>query len=118
MNNEVDNKLVCRFTGQKRQSNQKYLQKKAERYGTTINEIREHYVTKPALMDVQAKLKTNQVGEVLTELDVSGQTLEKILKFNGKSTKTLDNYKGAKVAADPADPFPTTEEPVLVEAAV
>lgn len=96
MSTNIDNKLVCRFTGQKRQSNQKYLQKKADRYGTTINEIREHYVTKPALMEVQAKLQSSKIGEVLTELDVSGQTLEKILKFNGKSTKTLDNYKGAK----------------------
>ena len=81
MSTNIDNKLVCRFTGQKRQSNQKYLQKKADRYGTTINEIREHYVTKPALMEVQAKLQSSKIGEVLTELDVSGQTLEKILKF-------------------------------------
>ena len=93
----MNNKLVCRFTGQKRQSNQKYLQKKADRYGTSVDEIREHYVSKPALMDVQEALKTRKVGEVLTQLDVSGATLEKVLKFNGKSTKALDDYKGSKV---------------------
>lgn len=94
---DKNNKLVCRFTGQKRQSNQKYLQKKADRYGTSVDEIREHYVSKPALMDVQEALKTRKVVEVLTQLDVTGATLENILKFNGKSTKTLDSYKGAKV---------------------
>ncbi len=98
----MNNKLVCRFTGQKRQSNQKYLQKKADRYGTSVDEIREHYVSKPALMDVQEALKTRKVGEVLNQLDVTGATLEKVLKFNGKSTKALDDYKGSK-AEQPAE---------------
>ena len=99
-----NNKLVCRFTGQERQSNQTYLSKKAEQNNTTVDDYKDHYVAKPALMEVQSALKTKKVVEVLSQLDVTGATLEKILKYNGKSTKSIDDYKKVRATTD--------EEPV------
>jgi hypothetical protein len=55
-------------------------------------------------MEVQNALKTKKVVDVLTQLDVTGATLEKILKFNGKSTKSIDDYKKVRATTD--------EEPV------
>jgi hypothetical protein len=100
---KTNNKLVCRFTGQERQSNQTYLSKKADQNGTTVDDYRAHYVAKPALLDVQDSLKTRKISEVLSQLDVSGATLEKILKYNGKSKKGLDDYKKVRYASESED---------------
>ena len=96
-----NNKLVCRFTGQERQSNQTYLSKKADQKNTKVDDYKDHYVAKPALMEVQSALKTKTVSDVLSQFDVTGATLEKILKYNGKSTKSIDDYK--KVRAQSAE---------------
>ena len=88
--------MVCRFTGQERQSNQNYLAKKADRYGISVNEYQTHYVSKPELLKLQDDLKHMTIATVLNDRQVDGQTLELILKVNGKSKKTLDDYKGSK----------------------
>jgi len=95
---KTNNKLVCRFTGQERQSNQTYLSKKADQNLTTVDDYRAHYVAKPELLKLQDELKEKKISQVMAERDLSGATLEKILKYNGKSKKTLDDYKGVRAA--------------------
>lgn len=102
-------KLVCQITGQSRQSSHKYIAKKADQYGVDSDEWRKFYVTKPALMQLQANLSTQTIGEYISNSPFDGPTLEKILKYNGKSTKTLDDFKGKK-----KETVEVTEEPVAV----
>lgn len=106
-------KLVCSVTGQERQSSHKYIAKKAEHHGVDSEEWRKYYVSKPALLELQAELKTKTISEFLENSPFTGQDIEKILKYNGKSKKTLDDYKAAKYVAKhntPAEPAETQEE--------
>ena len=106
-------KLVCSITGQERQSSHKYIAKKAEQYGIDSEEWRQFYVSKPALLELQAELKTKTISEFLENSPFTGAQVEKMLKYNGKSKKTLDDYKAAKYVAKyntPAEPAETTEE--------
>ena len=90
-------KLTCRVTGQARQSSHKYIAKKAEQYNTSSDEWQKYYVSKPALLSLQAELRENPVSDVLNKYEMDGSTLEKVLKYNGKSKKKLDDYKGKKL---------------------
>tara|TARA_B100001123_G_C14930093_1_gene875362 strand:+ start:418 stop:747 length:330 start_codon:yes stop_codon:yes gene_type:complete len=90
-------KLTCRVTGQTRQSSHKYIAKKAEQYNTSSDEWQKYYVSKPALLSLQAELRENPVSDVLNKYEMDGSTLEKVLKYNGKSKKKLDDYKGKKL---------------------
>ena len=106
-------KLVCSITGQERQSSHKYIAKKAEQHGVSSDEWCSYYVTKPALLELQAELREKTISEFLADSPFTGKDLEKILKFNGKSKKTLDDYKAAKYVAKyntPAEPAETQEE--------
>lgn len=90
-------KLTCRVTGQTRQSSHKYIAKKAEQYNTSSDEWQKYYVSKPALLSLQAELRENSVSDVLNKYELDGSTLESILSYNGKSKKRLNDYKGKKL---------------------
>lgn len=94
---KVKAKLKCRLSGNERQSSHKYIAKKAEQYNTSSDEWQKYYVSKPALLELQSNLREKSVREVLDQYELEGPVLEKILKFNGKSKKGLDDYKGKKL---------------------
>ena len=103
-------KLTCRISGKTRQSSHKYIAKKAEQYNTSSDEWQKYYVSKPALLSLQATLRANSVGDTLTEYQMDGSTLENVLKFNGKSKKKLDDYKGKKLTVTREVTEEVTEE--------
>ena len=112
-------KLTCLITAKTRQSNQFYIKKKADKAGTSPEEYQAHYVSKDALADLKESLIAKPIHMVKEQLGWDTITLVKALKYNGRGID-LDYYKlnnevGA-AADDPSDPFPTTEETVLVEA--
>jgi|LULG01.1.fsa_nt_gb hypothetical protein len=86
-------RLTCKLTGESRQSSHKYIAKKAEQNGTTSEDYVDHYVTKAAYGTLKRELSDKSVRVVLDGLGLNGQTVEKILKYNGKSKKTLDDFK-------------------------
>jgi hypothetical protein len=102
-------KLVCQITGQSRQSSHKYIAKKAEQYGVDSDTWRKNYVSKSALLQLTADLSTQTIGEYLSNSPYDGPALENILKYNGKSKKTLDDFKGKKKETPKV-----VEEPVAV----
>ena len=102
-------RLTCRLTGESRQSSHKYIAAKAERNNTTPEEFSQYYVTKQAYGNLKKELNTKPVKVVLNNMNTDGQTVEKILRYNGKSTKTLDDFKGKKKEV-------ATEAQTLVEA--
>jgi hypothetical protein len=102
-------KLTCCITGESRQSSHKYIAAKAERNNTTPEEFSQYYVTKQAYGNLKKELNTKPVKVVLNDMNADGQTVEKILRYNGKSTKTLDDFKGKKKEV-------ATEAQTLVEA--
>ena len=89
-------KLTCYLTGESRQSSHKYIAAKAERNNTTPEEFSQYYVTKQAYINLKKELNTKPIKVVLSDMNADGQTVEKILRYNGKSTKTLDDFKGKK----------------------
>ncbi len=91
-------KLTCKLTGEERQSSHKYIAKKAEQNNTSSEDYMSHYVTKSAYGNLKQELSSKPIKVVLSGLRLDGQTVEKILKYNGKSQKTLDDFKGKKVA--------------------
>ena len=104
-------RLTCKLTGESRQSSHKYISKKAEVNGTDADDYTNHYVTKAAYKELKSELSDKPVKVVLEGLGLDGQTVEKILKYNGKSQKTLDDFKKSTVP-QPVQEV-TTEEPVL-----
>lgn len=96
MSTSNKDKLTCRLTGESRQSSHKYIAKKAEQHGVSSEEFVAYYVTKDAYKQLKARLTTHPISQILEKLDLDGQTVERILKYNGKSQKTLDDFKGKK----------------------
>ena len=113
-------KLTCKLTGASRQSSHKYISKKAEQNGTDVDDYVNHYVTKSAYLDLKQQLQDKPIKVVLEDTGLNGQTVEKILKFNGKSKKTLDDFKNPakynQPAEQPTQPQSEVEERDLVSA--
>ena len=86
-------KLKCKLTGASRQSSHKYISKKAEQNGTSVDDYVNHYVTKSAYLGLKSDLEAKPISVVLQGTGLDGQAVEKILKYNGKSQKTLDDFK-------------------------
>jgi len=110
--------LKCRLTGETRRSNEKYISTKAEANDTNPEDWADHYVTKSALLTAQAELTDAGIKPVLAQYDVDGETLDKILRFNGKSKKTLSSYKKqSPQQVQVTLPKPVTEEAATEEVA-
>lgn len=105
MNTNSKAKLTCRITGSERQSSHKYIAAKAEKNNTTSEEFAQYYVTKQAYLNLKKELTDKPVKVVLNDMSLDGYTVEKILQYNGKSQKTLNDFKGNKTSQ-------TTEETV------
>ena len=80
------NTIKCIVTGAERITNNSYLGKKAEKAGVSVDCIREHYVSKPAVQEIKAKLaESGQSLQTVSEkLKMSAAKLENILILNGK----------------------------------
>ena len=80
------NTIKCIVTGAERITNNSYLGKKAEKAGVSVDCIREHYVSKPAVQEIKAKLaESGQTLQTVSEkLQMSAAKLENILILNGK----------------------------------
>lgn len=109
-------KLQCKLTGAERQSSHKYIAKKAEQNNTSVEDYVDHYVTKSAYGDLKQTLAANPIKVVLNDLSMDGQTVEKILKYNGKSQKTLDDFKGNKSPEQPTETKQEEQTPELTVA--
>ena len=106
-------KLKCKLTGASRQSSHKYISKKAEQNGTSVDDYVNHYVTKSAYLGLKSDLEAKPISVVLQGTGLDGQAVEKILKYNGKSQKTLDDFKAK--AKSPVTQTEEVEETVVSE---
>jgi len=107
------NTIKCIVTGAERITNNSYLGKKAEKAGVSVDCIREHYVSKPAVQEIKAKLaESGQTLQTVSEkLQMSAAKLENILILNGKVKP--ERMKELKVEpVDPAKPVVPHEETV------
>lgn len=97
------NTIKCIVTGAERITNNSYLGKKAERAGVSVECLREHYVSKPAIAEIKTQLaKDGEAGEadyVANKLKMSVAKLNNILILNGKVKS--DRLKDLKV--EPVD---------------
>jgi hypothetical protein len=109
--------LKCRLTGETRRSNEKYISTKAETNNTTPEDWASYYVAKSSLLAVQAELVEAGIKPVLAQYDVDGETLDKILRYNGKSKKTLSSYKKQSPQQVQVTKKVTEDEPVTEEVA-
>ena len=115
MKTKTSTLLKCRVTGETRRSNQKYISAKAEANNTTPEEWSAYYVTKPTILSVQSDLNEMGIKPVLAKLDMDGETLDKVLRFNGKSKKSLDDYKKATAPKQVQVTVPASQEPASQE---
>ena len=102
-------KLTCCITGTSRQSSHRYINEKAARLGVTADDFTSNYVTKSTYLNLKQDLTDKPVSVVLHDLNLDGQRVEKILRFNGKSKKQLDDFKGKT-----KEQVTETQEPVAV----
>ena len=112
-------KLTCSLTGNTRQSSHKYIAKKAEQYGISSEVFQQYYTSKAAYLEFKQSLANEGVEATLTTHEVDEDTADKILRYNGKSQKTLADFTQTVNAVEqvetPAD-TPAEEEPELVGA--
>ena len=82
------NTIKCIVTGAERITNNSYLGRKADKAGVSVECIREHYVSKPAIAEIKAQLaKDGEEGQskyVAGKLKMSVAKLSNILILNGK----------------------------------
>jgi hypothetical protein len=80
------NTIKCIVTGAQRITNNSYLGKKADKAGVSVDCLREHYVSKPALAEIKAELaKSDETSSTVAErLKMSVAKLNNILILNGK----------------------------------
>ena len=102
-------KLTCSLTGQTRQSSHKYIAKKAEQYGVSSEVFQQYYVAKQAYLEFKSELQNFGTEATLANKDMTEETAEAILKYNGKSQKTLSDFPKAP-ASSPASHEDTPEE--------
>ncbi len=117
MKTKTNTLLKCRVTGETRRSNQKYISAKAEANGATPEEWSAYYVTKPTILAIQSDLNESGIKPVMAKYDMDGETLDKVLRFNGKSKKTLDDYKKAAAPKQVQVTVPANQEQPAEEVA-
>jgi|TARA_Y100000310_G_scaffold328616_1_gene397018 hypothetical protein len=103
-------KLTCSLTGQTRQSSHKYIAKKAEQYGVSSEVFQQYYVAKTPYLNFKASLENDGVDTVLTALNMDTDTAEYILKYNGKSQKTLSDFQTSPTVKADAEGVDAEEE--------
>ena len=96
-------KLTCCLTGKSRQSSHKYIAKKAETYGVSSEEFTKFYTTKESYLNFKNELATNGVEQTLESLNMDRETAEYILRYNGKSKKTLKDFTTKTVTEAPVE---------------
>ena len=112
-------KLTCSLSDQSRQSSHKYIAKKAEQYGVSSEVFQQYYTAKTPYLQFKQALQTDGVEATLNAYDVDEDTAEKILKYNGKSQKTLADFTQnvqSVTQTEPRGEEETAEEPELVTA--
>ena len=81
-------KLTCIITGKVRPTNEKYLASKAEKKGVSVQEFAQYYAGKQAVKRLRAGMSVEDVRQELNAevtTPVSPETVEKILRLNGKT---------------------------------
>lgn len=102
-------KLTCSLTGNTRQSSHKYIAKKAEQYGVSSEVFQEYYVSKQAYLQFKSDLDTLGVDNTLEKYNMDKEYAEAVLKLNGKSRKTLNDFKNTNTP-NPTSKVESTEE--------
>ena len=92
-------KLTCSLSGQTRQSSHKYIAKKADQNGISSEEFQQYYTAKPAYLEFKQALIQEGVEAVLTTHNLTEDTADKILMYNGKSKKTLQDFQTAPASS-------------------
>jgi len=82
--------LTCLVTGKSRQSTNQYLQEKAERLGTSMEDVTAHYICKDAMKLLNAGKSLTEVQEALgiTGVEVDAEKLARGIMLNGKKKRT------------------------------
>ena len=79
--------LTCLVTDEARPSTLKYIESKAKKHGVTADDIRNHYISKPALKLIKQGRSIVEVRELLevnTSKKVSSKALQRALRLNGR----------------------------------
>lgn len=91
--------ITCTVTGKSRLTNMPYLEAKAARLGTTVQDIIRHYANRDSLKLLRAGKTVAEVRAALgtegTVKDISEKMAKRIVELNGK-------HKVAKEAPAPA----------------
>jgi hypothetical protein len=90
MNNKTTTpKLRCNITGKSRVTNRKYLQAKADKKNTTVEEFLSYYISKDALRQLKAGRTVNEIRsefpDAMTLSEPSDEWVKSAVKLNGKS---------------------------------
>jgi hypothetical protein len=113
MERKSKNKLICCLSGQIRQSNQFYINKRAKAAGVSEELFRSAYATKSALTNLKSRLKSEAWSEVRNTFLLTTQQLVNVLRVNGRGAQ-LDQFRCTVCAEDyPDDTLPTSENKLV-----
>lgn len=79
--------LVCIVTGSARPTTLKYLAAKADKYGASIDDVRNYYISKPALKLVNSGLSVEEARDMLgvnITTAVTEAALARAIELNGR----------------------------------
>ena len=97
----MKNTLKCNITGTERVTNVPYLTAKADRLGISVEDYKQFYVSKNALIELKADVAENGIKGAAEQLGETVETVTHYINFNGKN-----KY----VPAEPVDETTQEEE--------
>ena len=99
----MKNTLKCNITGAERVTNVPYLTKKADRLEISVEDYKQFYVSKAALVELKADVAENGIESAAEELGETVEVVTAYINFNGKN-------KYVPAPAEDTESDETTEE--------
>ena len=114
MNNKTTTpKLRCNITGKSRVTNRKYLQAKADKKNTTVDEFLSYYISKDALRQLKAGRSVDEIRseypDAIALPEPSDEWVKAAVKLNGKNGPSGPHAPGA------SSPAPETQKQLSPE---
>ena len=112
-NNQTTPKLVCNVTGYSRVTNRKYLQAKADKKNSTVEEFLSYYVSKDTLRQLKAGRTVEEIRADYPDAprnEMSDSWVEAAVKLNGKNGPSGPHAKATLVSEPAKDISPEVEK--------
>jgi hypothetical protein len=108
-------KLVCNVTGSSRVTNRKYLQAKADKKNTTVEEFLSYYVSKDTLRQLKAGRSVAEIREDYGLADIPSNEMtqewvDNAVKMNGKNGPSGPHAKPSSVSEPSREISPEVEK--------